>query len=429
MEPSSILSETLSPELSGPIPGKIAHNGTPSAAHRIPQELFKRIFMFLPPFFDICKDPSDRRHVGQRALVCRYWATYCRAPLFSNLRLRCAADVRQLLHFATINTLGRNVSDFVEDLCLIITLPTPPWVHQFLSNAPRDLFSPKDSREGRSELSLSISVDSKKSDSPPAGKQYTPRSFFHDLPRTLPLGVNAKFHFSTHFTGLHFATYEDLMHFVASWAHYKPYSKGITLDKITWEGMNITQPTEPPLLWAARRLPALYIHNVESYSSTAAWPLVWLFISTRRPPPRVAANTPIYVCSEDACHVVALVKTFFDDCRCYWCMLHSNLYFPLKLSSDPDDRAGPFQNSFLAVVRDSSMDHILTFQISAESGEIMEFGIKFEGQLPLFPHDFQFSWEALDSQVGKFSADPVANMPLTQDTGKLTVYMGDEDEP
>ncbi|GJE96671.1 hypothetical protein PsYK624_128730 [Phanerochaete sordida] len=395
---------------------------------------------------------DERHEVGQCALVCRYWARYSRAPLLRSLTLCSAADVQQLLQFAKINTLGRNVSDFVEIIHLSITLPTPPWVHHILNTAPRDLCAPKASREDRSTLQFVIDIASIEKYSPPALKQHTPRSFFHNLPRTLPVCVqdaaSLKLDIIMH---LRFAAYWDLICFVASWAPYRPRAAAMALHNVTWEGTSTTQPAEPPPPWVARRSSALCIASVEAFGCTALWPLVWLLITTRRPPPRVAASAPIYVRSEDAYHAVALVKTLFDDCRCTVCAAGER-HWSLERSSDK--AASDAQHLFLLVKREPCGHHLVFF-ILAATGDVTSIRLRLSeddewdcgSKRPASPEAFRFPWKAFDDNVGKFNADPTvqvvlpeelyesyepfirANMPSTQNAGRLTIDAWSKDVP
>ncbi|GJE96670.1 hypothetical protein PsYK624_128720 [Phanerochaete sordida] len=446
MGPAEISSDRSNPVLSCPISDKIAHGGARSAAHRVPQELFKRVLTFLAS--EYLYNSATKRAIKQCTLVCRYWARYSRAPLFRRLELRSAADVRQLLQFAEINTLGRNVSDFVEYITLEVTLPTPPWVHQILHTAPRHLFAPKPSREGRSTLELTMQVHPSESDSPSAVKRYTPRSFFHDLPRTLPVGLRAVAYVSTAFSRLHFATCGDLICFVASWAPSRPYAGGLHLSDVTWEGASTTQPATPPPRWAVRRSSSLYIDSIDSSGCTAVWPLAWLLVSTRRSPPRDAPDAPIFVRIEDACCVAALVKAIFDDCQCSGCINNELKNFKLRRPSDTAASDSQHLLQILSIER-IPFNHHLVFFISANSGDVTSIRLR----TVKYPHSLrppetvQFPWKTLDDNVGKFNANPAVQiilpgeqnesykafiqetMPSTHAAGRLTVDAWNDDVP
>ncbi|GJE96669.1 hypothetical protein PsYK624_128710 [Phanerochaete sordida] len=433
------------------------------AALRIPQELFKRIVTHVA--HDSRNDPapaSEKREVARCALVCRYWAAYCRGPLFSKLTLRCAADAHQLLEFATVSTLGHSVTDFVELIILVVSLPAPPWVHLILCKTLRELrMGSHDPRLGDGALTPAIDVRISSlvpETSSTVTRQCAPRSIFHDLPRTLPVTIDAMFPLDATLAHMHFAAYSDLIRFAASWAPCTAYEGAITLAHVTWDGMDAAQPSEPPPPRSLARSPNLYVDYIHAKDCTAVWPLLWLLIATRRPPrpPRDGAYTAIFVRGESACHAAELVQAVFDGCRCALCTQDPKKGVELCPTSFADNhRAG---DPVLAVKHEDNT-HCLELFLTKDSGDVATVRLTLmleddaldddmsdddiadadtsddgmadddtsddntsnddgldAGGLPASPEALQFPWQVFGKQVSKFDPSPVVQVILPEGT-------------
>lgn len=95
----------------------------------VPPELFERILsLYTTPLY---RPPdgvgfviAEKREMGNCALVCRYWASYCQRRMFRELELRSSEDVHQLLAF--LNSPHSRVGDYICHVTVPAQVPMSP---------------------------------------------------------------------------------------------------------------------------------------------------------------------------------------------------------------------------------------------------------------------------------------------------------------
>lgn len=233
----------------------------PATAADVPPELFAAILEYL------ADDPSTNQRwttnnykhdLSVIALTCRYWAGYCRPPLFRSLRLQSREDVYELEQLLTQSnvTLGK-VAPISRHILSIMVAPlqeTQPWIHLVSS-----LLLPKLSHD--TQLFLGLEGPRFVSEA-----KHPIHSIHHNLPKTLP-AVYSLFH-SLHISDIHFRCVTDFTRLLNELTHLRR----LHCMRLTW-----SNPSPPTLeTWVHMRYPRT-LERVDAEDCTDNWLLFGLF--------------------------------------------------------------------------------------------------------------------------------------------------------
>ena len=310
-------------------------------AHRIPPELFERILLRLEPH-ELQTSPSWtmwvegegpkkqlKRYLGQCSLVCRYWAKHSRRRIFENIALRTPEDAIQLLEFAKVTAAGMSIGMYTSSLDLHVTLASPPWIHLVVNGIPSSVF-PK--MRGFMLVISGGAFNSESSDDPKS-LQVAPRNCSYGLPRSLP---PTKRPVSLTLEDMHFNTFDDLVSFVDSLMATKPALRtGQTnFNRISWlDNSSLSPDATPRAFNGMRRRWRKLFPIVAASECTAAWPLLWLVVTTERPR-KTSNQSPLFVDGAEVHRLAGLTQTIMDDCHCAVCDQPSESSLPTHIADN-----------------------------------------------------------------------------------------------
>lgn len=234
------------------------HESRPVTAAEIPAELFDFLLAHITLNYgkSLLVTRDQKRVLGTCSLVCRYWASKCRANIFRQIELRSRQDAIHIIEFLDAPT-----SCIAQLIRLVSISPQnvvdAPWFHLLPCIATRL----------KGHLPFSISLEG-----PLPGGQKSLRSIHHALPRSFP-------HLSHHIQDLsvanmRFARLDDIMHLVWEMTSLSR----LQCFGVTWGSMPAALPARKPANTAY--WPDIRMEQCDPRSTEAC---VWISACVRRP--------------------------------------------------------------------------------------------------------------------------------------------------
>ena len=355
-----------------------------------------------------------KRYLGQCSLVCRYWAKHSRRRIFESITLRTPEDAIQLLEFAKVTAAGMSIGMYTSNLALHVTLASPPWIHLVINAIP-SLVLPE-----ICGFTLIISGGPFSSESIDDPKSLAPRNIFYGLPRSLP---PTKRPVSLTLGDMRFNAFDDFVSFVDSVMATKPVGRTgqTTFSRISWlDNSSLSPDATPRAFNGMRRCWRKLFPTVAASGCTAAWPLLWLVVTTQRPR-KTPNQSPLFVDGAEVHRLAGLIQIVMDDCHCAVCDQPSESSLPTFIADNSNgglrgmrtrlvlQHEWPLMNCAPESLEAWNGTHELIFSLSDGFVTKVDFVLVapyYAEQIPHVesPEAFSFNWAVLDTQVAAFNA-------------------------